>query len=110
MPWAETQLPWNRSVILSEVPAEAGVYAIWRDTTCLYVGASYDLERRLLEHFNGSNACIIRAQPTTFGFELAVGLRRVERQCTLVRELNPLCNPDGRAGSGAGGLVFARQE
>lgn len=92
MPWTGNDLPWNRSAILLQVPADSGVYAIWRHTTCVYVGATHDLQRRLLEHFNGSNACIIQAQPTSFGFELSSGIRRVDRQSLLFRELSPICN------------------
>jgi GIY-YIG catalytic domain len=92
MPWMGNHLPWDRSAILLEVTADSGVYAIWRDAACIYVGATYDLQRRLLEHFNGSNPCIIQARPTSFGFELSSGIRRVERQHLLIQELHPICN------------------
>jgi hypothetical protein len=91
MPWAGNDLWWDRSAILLKVPAESGVYAIWRHATCIYVGATYDLQRRLLEHFNGSDACVIREQPTSFGFELSAGIRRVERHSSLIQELSPIC-------------------
>ena len=55
MPWSGNHLPWSLSEILFHVPGTSGVYAIWRDDMVVYVGETNDLQRRLLEHFKGSN-------------------------------------------------------
>lgn len=92
MPWAGNRLPWDRSAILLEVPNASGVYALWRLGTWIYVGESYDLQRRLLQHFHGSEPCIVREAPTSFGFELLSPVGRLSRQRALVLELRPICN------------------
>jgi predicted GIY-YIG superfamily endonuclease len=92
MTWAGNTLPWERAAILREVPNASGVYALWRHDTWIYVGETYDLQRRLLEHFHGSEPCIVREGPTSFGFELLTPVTRLERQRALIFELTPVCN------------------
>jgi len=92
MPWQGRNLLWNRGVILSSVPSASGVYAIWRPNVWIYVGETNDLQRRLLEHFDGDSPCITRAAPTGFGFELVQANTRVARQNALIPELRPTCN------------------
>jgi predicted GIY-YIG superfamily endonuclease len=93
VPWATKQLPWTLSEILFQAPATSGVYVIWRQEVPVYVGETDDLLRRLLEHFKGSNECITREHPTTFGFEVLSATSRVTRQQSLVLEMRPICNP-----------------
>jgi hypothetical protein len=92
MLWAGNRLPWDRSAILLEVPNASGVYALWRHSTWIFVGETYDLQRRLLQHFHGSDPCILRQSPTSFGFELLSPVNRLSRQRALVLELSPICN------------------
>jgi hypothetical protein len=92
MPWSGNHLPWSLSEILFHVPGTSGVYAIWRQDTVVYVGETNDLQRRLLEHFKGSNPCIGRQNPTSFGFELSTPAARLARHESLVREMRPICN------------------
>jgi hypothetical protein len=92
VPWGAKQLPWSLSEILFHVPATSGVYVIWRHEVPVYVGETDDLLRRLIEHHKGSNECISREHPTTFGFELLGASSRVGRHASLVQELRPICN------------------
>jgi predicted GIY-YIG superfamily endonuclease len=83
---------FNRASILQHAPSASGVYGLWTATSWIYVGESNDIQRRLLEHFNGDNVLITRAAPTSFGFELSGAFQRVARQNALILELRPFCN------------------
>ena len=61
--------------------------AVW-----IYIGESNDIQRRLLEHCNGANDCITRANPSGFMFEVCDLVERVRRQTALVAQFRPLCN------------------
>jgi hypothetical protein len=93
MPWLGPNIAWSRRAIIASVPNVSGVYAIWKPLQWIYVGEADDVLRRLLEHFDGDNACINQAIPTGCGFELLQPGARVARQEALIAELGPLCNP-----------------
>jgi hypothetical protein len=92
MAWQGRNVIWNRGVILASVPHASGVYAIWKPNVWIYIGETEDLQRRLLEHFDGGNPCITQAGPTGCGFELVLPNTRVARQNTLIVECRPVCN------------------
>ncbi|HYP14242.1 MAG TPA: hypothetical protein VEQ63_09985 [Bryobacteraceae bacterium] len=53
MPWREPNaVPFTRIGIVSQVPSEAGVYAISDGPSCIFVGESWNLKARLLELAN----------------------------------------------------------
>jgi hypothetical protein len=91
--WGGNRLPWDLSVILLQVPSASGVYAIWRDRVCIYVGDTQDLLSRLLTQYRGIDPRITREQPTFFGFELLTGVERVTRRESLIAELRPVFSP-----------------
>jgi hypothetical protein len=82
---------WSESSIKANAPESAGVYAIY-SAVWIYIGESEDIQRRLLEIWNGDNACITCAIPTAFAFELCNPTERVRRRETLVARFRPLCN------------------
>ncbi len=82
---------WTEAAIKANAPNLSGVYAIYNDRW-LYIGESNDLKRRLLEHFNGDNLRITRANPTGFTFELCDQFVRMRRQAQLIAQLVPVCN------------------
>ena len=84
--------PWNRDAILKSVPATSGVYALWNQNQCIYVGETQDLQRRLLAHLQGDNDCIVRARPTAFSFEPVPAGLRGTRQSALIFQLRPVCS------------------
>jgi len=93
MPWQGMNFDWTRASIVANAPNQSGVYFIYRTGQNIYVGETNDLQRRLLEHFDGDNPCIIRAAPQTFGFELSPANARVARQNALIVEYGPTtCN------------------
>lgn len=92
MPWNGQNIAWTRAAIIAGVPHASGVYAIWKPDTWIYVGETNDLQRRLLEHYDGDNACITRQNPTACGYEIVAAASRVARQNILIRELRPVCN------------------
>lgn len=93
MPWGGKNFNWDRASIINNTPSASGVYAIWRPNQWIYVGETNDLQRRLLEHFDGGNHRITQASPTGFGFELVSGdAARINRQNALILELKPSAN------------------
>jgi excinuclease UvrABC nuclease subunit len=87
-PW----FPWTYASIVANAPHSSGVYAIFNAQRWIYVGESNDIQARLLQHFNGDNACITQNAPTGFQFEVVVAAQRVARQNQLIGALNPACN------------------
>lgn len=83
---------WNHASIVANAPHSSGVYAIFNPQKWIYVGESGDLQARLLEHFNGDNACITRNVPMGFQFEVVAANQRVARQNQLILALSPVCN------------------
>jgi excinuclease UvrABC nuclease subunit len=82
---------WSDSSIKANAPQSSGVYAIY-SAVWIYIGESNDIQSRLLEHWNGDNACITLAIPTAFAFEVCNLSERVRRQATLIGRFGPLCN------------------
>jgi hypothetical protein len=53
MPWRDPQsIPLTRIDIVSQVPSESGVYAVFDGESCLLVGEAWNLKARLLELMN----------------------------------------------------------
>src|SRR5215472_8593609 len=70
---------WSGSSIKANAPESSGVYAIY-SAVWIYIGESNDIQHRLLEHWNGDNACIMRADASGFMFEVCDPAERVRRQ------------------------------
>jgi len=81
---------WSESSIKANAPESSGVYAIY-SAVWIYIGESNDIQHRLLEHWNGDNACITRADASGFMFEVCDPAERVRRQTALVAQFRPLC-------------------
>jgi hypothetical protein len=87
MQWTGKKWSWDMTVILLHVPSEPGIYAIWRDDTCLYVGESRDLLSRLVLHHQ--DHALAGGQPTRFWFDTRWGMDRVARRNALIAQLKP---------------------
>jgi hypothetical protein len=85
---------WSESSIKANAPQSSGVYAIF-SAVWIYIGESNDIQSRLLEHWNGDNACIARGNPTGFVFEVCGLAERLGRQADPVAQFRPLCNQRG---------------
>lgn len=70
-------------------PDQHGVYGIYRSNAWIYVGKG-DIRARLLDHFNGDNACILREGPTHYLCEVTRNADSREKE--LIVELAPICN------------------
>ena len=94
MPWSTAPpAPAPRESVVASAPAQSGVYAIFTSARWIYFGEGQDIRARLLQHVNGDNACITKAVPTAFSFELVAGAdKRLGRQNALILELRPVCN------------------
>jgi hypothetical protein len=93
MPIGEGQsgYAWSESSIQANAPPSSGVYGIY-SAVWIYIGESNNIQRRLLEIWKGDNACIRRAIPTTFAFEVCNLSERLRRQAALIARFQPLCN------------------
>ena len=92
MQFTGSRWSWERSVILIHVPSAPGVYALWRDETCLYVGETQDLLSRLVLHYQVVNQAFAGEQPTWFWFEACPGIDRTARRKALILRLRPSVN------------------
>jgi len=92
MQGSDQRLSWDLTVILIEVPSEPGVYSIWRDDTCLYVGETRDLLSRLVLHYRRAARTLVGQHPTWFGFEAYHGWDRTARRDALIATPKPSLN------------------
>lgn len=93
MPWSNPNgFLFTNVGILLNAPTASGVYALYNNERWIYIGESGNIQERLLQHFNGDNACITGWRPPSFSFELWPWNRRVARQDQLILELRPACN------------------
>lgn len=90
---SDQSFSWDLTVILIEVPDEPGIYSIWREDICLYVGETSDLLSRMVLHYQGTDQLLAGQHPTCFGFEAYYGSDRKLRRDALVAELKPAFNP-----------------
>jgi predicted GIY-YIG superfamily endonuclease len=93
MQFTGSRWSWDMTVILVHVPSAPGVYAIWRDETCLYVGEANDLLGRLVLHYKDVNRGFLPAErPTWFWFQACPGIDRTARRSALISRLKPSLN------------------
>lgn len=82
------------------IDASPGLYAFWLRGTCLYVGMSEDLRRRIYQHENFEDNPELDRHFKAYPHEIEISvaykdadsviLRRLEQEA--IRELNPLAN------------------
>ena len=78
--------------IRREVPASSGVYGLSNAREWIYVGEADNMQARLLEHLEKTDALRADGVPTGFSFELCPPVDRVARQRRLILELDPARN------------------
>lgn len=81
--------------ISEHAPKESGVYGIFNETGCVYVGEAPDVQACLFSQLRGGTdeSCWIRIlHPAYFAFEPCEGAARNQRELALIAELNPVCN------------------
>jgi hypothetical protein len=96
MRWTGSKWSWDMTVILLRVPCKPGVYAIWRGETCLYVGETVDLLSRLVMHHQDESHALAGEQPTSFWFEVQLGMERTPRLNALIAQLKPALKSGAR--------------
>jgi excinuclease UvrABC nuclease subunit len=82
---------WSESSIKANAPQSSGVYAIY-SAVWIYIGEADDIQRKLLQHWDGDNVYITCAVPTAFAFEVCNLAERVRRHVALIARFQPLCN------------------
>lgn len=71
-----------------------GIYGIFSNALCVYVGQTDDIQAALYEHLRGQSdcsRCILFYNPTAFTYDSFDGLYRISRQRSLTEELRPIC-------------------
>lgn len=92
---AQKARPFTKESILLLEEGQYGCYGIFRAEETgfieewIYVGKG-DIRDRMLRHFNGDNACILKGNPTHFVGEVTGDSNIREKQ--LIDELKPSCN------------------
>jgi predicted GIY-YIG superfamily endonuclease len=92
---SDSSVVFTERGIAAYAPRTSGVYGIFNQKGCIYVGAAQDLEASLYSHLRGGTdeSCWIRRQnPTHFAFEQCDEKIRNLREMQLIAELNPVCN------------------
>ncbi|TSA56391.1 GIY-YIG nuclease family protein [bacterium] len=87
------QIPrvFTRENIETINPGQFGVYGLLKEGVYVYVGKG-DIRKRLLDHLNGDNPCIVRVRPTHWVSEVYADPIMSSREKQLILEYNPLCN------------------
>jgi hypothetical protein len=81
--------PFTRPGIEWLAPDQIGVYGIFREDACIYIGRG-DLRGRLLAHLNGDNPRITRERPTYY--LTAVTNDEVNKEKAFIIEFDPIAN------------------
>lgn len=85
--------PYDAKTIQEHVPPTSGVYSLYSQQACVYVGASQDLKEELMRSLNGNHSsCLSQHPPDEFQFEVVLGDERNARRDELIGELNPACS------------------
>jgi predicted GIY-YIG superfamily endonuclease len=92
---SDSSVVFTERGIAAYAPRTSGVYGIFNQMGCIYVGAAQDLEASLYSHLRGGadeSYWIRRQKPTYFAFEQCDEKTRNRREMELIAELNPVCN------------------
>jgi hypothetical protein len=92
MPWQGTEkFAFGIFTVLQRSPAQPGVYALYSGEQWVYIGASQNIQVRLLTHLNGPDPCILQQGVTSFAYESVPTEALEARQKALIREFRPVC-------------------
>jgi hypothetical protein len=95
MPFGSDSSVFSERGIAAYAPRTSGVFGIFNQTGCIFVGAAEDLEASLYSHLRGGTdeSYWIRCQnPTHFAFEQCDEKTQEDRALKLIAEFNPVCN------------------
>jgi len=74
-------------------PNQSGIYGIFNTESWIYIGKAEDIRKRLLEHLNGDNPCILKYSNLSWvGEVINDQKKREDREKELILELDPTCN------------------
>ena len=91
MPFLEQPVRiFDTDEILNFPSGQIGVYGLFRQDECIYVGAG-DIRDRILKNLDGDNTLINYYGPTQWMFETVVG-DTTELKRKLIEEYHPLAN------------------
>jgi len=76
--------PFDEKSVLTYAPSESGVYALFNDATCLYVGESSDIRSQLMQHLKDKDGGL------AFSYERLPLISRARRRAELMIELRPI--------------------
>ena len=79
--------PFDEESVLVYAPRQSGVYALFDDWGCFYVGESSDLRSQLMQHLKD------KAGGLAFSYERLSAMSRARRCAELTIELRPVYRP-----------------
>ncbi len=82
--------------IRAHAPETGGVYGVMNAREWIYIGASDNVRRALLEHLAQPGSLLFESRPTGFTFEACTMTSRNIRLGRLLHEYNPICNRSHR--------------
>jgi hypothetical protein len=96
MPFANpNRYAYTELCVEKHCPAASGVYVLYSTGgftwEVIYVGEAEDVQKSLLQHLEGDNACIVDRRPTSFIAERVDAERRRARCDELIGEYSPTC-------------------
>jgi hypothetical protein len=87
--------PFMEYWVRANAPSASGVYILFSTPgftwEVIYVGEAEDVQKSLLQHLEGDNACIVDRRPTSFIAERVDAERRRARCDELIGEYSPTC-------------------
>lgn len=90
MPFPEQQKrPFTKTGIEVLTQNQMGIYGIFNDTGCIYIGQG-DIRERLLRHLNGDIPCILVKKPIYYLGSVVSD--HVQREKLFIMEYKPSCN------------------
>ena len=79
--------PFDEKSVLAYAPRQSGVFALFSDAACLYVGESSDLRSQLMQHLKDKDGGL------AFSYECVPAMSRSRRCAELTIELRPVYPP-----------------
>jgi len=79
--------PFDEKSVLAYAPRQSGVFALFSDAACLYVGESSDLRSQLMQHLKDKDRGL------AFSYERLPEVFRARRCAELTIELRPVYRP-----------------
>jgi|GEM_PF-2353226 len=83
--------PFEYGVIMANAPRTSGVYGLFNDKGCIYIGEADNIHRKLMEHLFEDDSPLKRKDPTGFVFEICSADKRRWMHTVFTSRYRPVC-------------------